>query len=263
MVDRHYQSTGTGCVTNCVLLIVNILCFVVGVGVVTLASYFLHKAIRYHYLTDENFVLSVPLWFLIFSVSMTMIAFFGCCGIFRKSTCMLNAYGCLVLVLVTAELVCGALLIGYYTQVKQHMAMSMERRFNDYYRGDRDLQDSINWAQHSLECCGVHSYHDWFYFRYNLGRSVTVGCCRPNPGVSSDLCYVNVGLLPETVRAKRVWTVGCYEKLERFVTRYGFPICVLVAIYLAMQILLMIMAFCSAANFKRIKYGFIQPYHMR
>ncbi|KAF2360076.1 Tetraspanin/Peripherin [Trinorchestia longiramus] len=180
----------------------------VGIAVIALSSYVLHTSVEYDKII-LNGTLMLPMWTLIGGVFLTILSFFGACGVLRRSTCMLRCYGSLVLVILIMELVCGILLIVYRDEAADLTKDKMIKVFEQYGGQDEALTNSINVAQHDLECCGVSNYEDWFYILNS--NDVTPGCCKDTSDM--ETCYQSINALSPDEIEETLYTKGCYKAL--------------------------------------------------
>uniref|UniRef100_A0A2P2I7A9 Tetraspanin n=1 Tax=Hirondellea gigas TaxID=1518452 RepID=A0A2P2I7A9_9CRUS len=245
-----------GCVSNCILVLVNLLVLLMGLAVIALSSVVLHTTKDYNRLIMEG-VLMLPMWTLIGGICLTMVGFFGCCGAIRKSACMLRLYGALVLVFFGMELVCGILLLVNRDHVVEVLEDRMMKTFMKYNESDQALTDSIDIAQHDLECCGVNSYQDWFILLNS--NDVTPGCCTGQLA-SADTCYKNINELnPETELPLQIYKKGCFSTMVEDLGEISTVLGIMCIVLVSMQLLCIIFAFVTASKVARRKeYNNIQ-----
>ncbi|XP_018019663.1 tetraspanin-9 [Hyalella azteca] len=237
-----------GCVTNCFLLLINLIVLMVGVAVIALSSYVLKTSVSYDVIFIENMTM-LPMWTLIGGVFITILSLFGACGVIMKSTCMLRFYGSLVLLFVLMELVCGVLILVFREQAGDITKDRMFKALELYNDNDQTTQDAIDVAQHDLQCCGVNSYEDWFYILNE--NSVTPGCCKDN---SPEFCYKNISALTQTQLQETLYTRGCYEALIDDLSQQLLALGILALVLVTVQLFCVIGAFCSASSIAKEKY---------
>jgi len=185
---------------------------------------------------------------LVVSVLVVIISFFGCCGAWKESKCMLGTYFTLILAMFIVMVV-GAVL-GYSGDLKSIIEEPLKNALAKYddQPGDNEGMQAYkaawNEVQAELKCCGVEEVSDW---RANLeDHHFTVGnkpegCCKWN---REDQEITNVD---ECRASKEAWDVvnatyyfeGCYTKIERTITDnqdivVGVAIAIVVVMFLNM-----------------------------
>lgn len=246
-----------GCISTTIIFVFNSLFMLLGFTLVGFASYLLNETIRYYKLTTSSqFVIAVPIAVLLLAMLLTTISFFGCCGIIKKSPCMLNTYGSLVLVFLTLQVTCGVLLIVYRDYAPIEIKKGMTQAFEQYYRGTADMRDSIDWAQGELECCGIEKYTDWFSLTpvndlEETVNSVTRGCCLPEYAKQHGLCYENLRYATIQEVEQRIYTIGCFPRVEQLLdSAVGLAMGIICIIFIVVQFVLMVLSFVCAAMYR-------------
>jgi len=229
---------------------VNLAVMCVGLAIIGLSSYVVHLGRDYNHLVEDGeLLLLVPVWTLIGGILMTVVSFFGCCGILRGSPCMLRVYGTFVVLLVVMELVCGTLLLMNKDWFMERVHEGMNNSFMKYGPDHPQLSDSIDASQHELKCCGIDSYNDWFLILND--NDVTPGCCTRDPGVDAYSCYKNINELKPEELKETIYTKGCYVALQDLLLHESLTLGILVIVLCAMQLVMMIVAFCSASSYEK------------
>lgn len=108
---------------------------------------------------DDQFY-SPAYLFVLVGVITVAIAFFGFIGTIRESSLLINMYCGLLTVVFVLEVT--ATLVGVHHRhevggiLKQSLNNSLQR-----YPWNSHMQQSVDFMQLELECCGVNSYQDW------------------------------------------------------------------------------------------------------
>jgi len=200
-----------GCFTKLALFIVNFAIFAVGVAVVALASMIINKDNTYGSVLIDG-VFTLPIIILIVGLIIVIIGFLGCCGAMKGSSCMLQTYAFIIVVMLLAEITLGILLLIYPNKAEDTIKAQMNKIFSNYdLGGDAAAAKSIDAIESELHCCGVESYKDWKNYTYGLGGNVSRGCCIED---TSDDCFQNMNNLPEEEAKKYIYTEGCYYALK-------------------------------------------------
>jgi len=89
-----------------------------------------------------------------------VVAFFGCCGAARESTCMIMIFAVLLAIVFVLELSAG--LAGYVLKdgLKEYLVSRVNTSMQ-YYSSDPEIARTIDFMQEKLHCCGLEDYRDW------------------------------------------------------------------------------------------------------
>jgi len=207
-----------GCFSKFFLFLLNFIVFVVGVVVIALCSLILSHGQDFQKLLSDG-TLTVPIVFLASGIVVMLIGFFGCFGALRESPCLLNTYASIVLVLLIAQIALAAYTSIEKETIGNHISENMQKIFNKFGSTEEETQ-SLNAAQHSLKCCGVNNYTDW-YSGYLTpaapprdGADVPMGCCR---GTDVTSCNQNIKTMTVEEAQEQIFTNGCYTNFVNII----------------------------------------------
>ncbi|CAL4062772.1 unnamed protein product [Meganyctiphanes norvegica] len=239
-----------GCCNKLALFLLNFVVFLLGVAVVVVASLVISKGDAWsELLQDGN--MNLPIVVLAFGAAVLLIGFLGCCGALRQNACMLNMYAVIVLVLVIAQIVLGALILAYKDTAEDVLKKGMTEAFNKYNNGDEELKKTIDLAQHDLECCGVDGFKDWQRVLTGTGSiSVPDGCCVENV----EDCGVNYFIIKPGGSGVEIYKDGCFEAFEDVLGNLRIS---LGALAIGLAFVQLITVFCAchlARESKKSKY---------
>jgi len=221
------------------LFVLNFLVFLVGAAVVVVASLTIHKSNEFGALLSGG-MLTLPVIVLLAGLAILLLGFLGCCGAMKENSCMLKTYALIVMVLVIAQIVLGILIFVYRGEAEVILTDSMKSAMGRYGTGDSALDESVDAAQHELECCGILNYTDWQNFNYT---GVADGCCKEmQKGCGDD--WFNKPSKPE------IWERGCYTLAKDEIEPFGVWLGIL-AIGLAIIQLICVSCACGLANKSR------------
>merc|ERR1712179_681299 len=103
---------------------------------------------------------------LVVSALVVIISFFGCCGAFKESKCMLGTYFTLILAMFIVMVV-GAVL-GYSGDLDKSIKEPLKNAMSKYRDDVTDTNDALyyykgawNTVQTEMKCCGVDDARDW------------------------------------------------------------------------------------------------------
>lgn len=206
--------------TNLVVFIAS--CIVLGFGIYAVAdSASLMKLIDMAELPDaaapkiDSFITAAYL-FIVIAVFAMILAFFGCCGAWKESRCMLSTYFAMVLVLLVLVIV-GAIM-GFtvsLNEIKKPLEVTMAKYKEDTTTATEDekiITTLWDQKQEALRCCGTtltstnNSWVDFGPYPTN-GFVVPESCC-----IRSDISKNKVNECRKTPLNFKV--TGCFEKLE-------------------------------------------------
>ncbi|XP_014206327.1 tetraspanin-9 isoform X1 [Copidosoma floridanum] len=113
-----------------------------------------------------------------------VVAFFGCCGAWFQSRCLLITYFSLIILLFLAEFMLGALAFVFKDQIAANLKSELLQGITEHYT-DRDVHETGTFAnfwdtiQTNFHCCGVNKYYEWYNIKAWPGEErVPDSCCR-------------------------------------------------------------------------------------
>ncbi|XP_030823157.1 CD63 antigen [Camarhynchus parvulus] len=135
-------------------------------------------------------------------------SFFGCCGAWRESYCMVTTFAVLLSLIFLVEV--AAAITGYVFKNEVHgLVQDGLWEALRSYEQDASLAAALDGFQQEFSCCGVNNYTDWAGVGpFGANDSVPSSCCR-QPGPAC-----NVHPSPATVFAE-----GCLPSLEAWLKR--------------------------------------------
>ncbi|XP_053692088.1 CD63 antigen-like [Sabethes cyaneus] len=152
---------------------------------------------------DEQFY-SPTFMFISVGMITLVIAAFGFIGTIRESSLLINIYCGILSVVVLLEVT--ATLVGIYhrQEIDQILMKTMNTSMQNY-PWNNNMQDSVDYMQIQLECCGVKGYGDWKdvfavdLVNDELRTELPASCC---------YSYQNGICVP--------FQVGCHERMYSF-----------------------------------------------
>ncbi|NXY84620.1 CD63 protein, partial [Alcedo cyanopectus] len=151
---------------------------------------------------------STPLAILVLGVIIFFISFFGCCGAWKESYCMVTTFAVLLSIIFLAEI--AAAIAGYVfkDRVRSVLEDRLWEAMNKYGEDEVSTQ-AVDELQREFECCGANNYTDWATLeRFKVSDTVPRSCCRSN----ETSC--NVHPTPSTV-----YDTGCLQNIEVWVKK--------------------------------------------
>ncbi|XP_034392101.1 CD63 antigen [Cyclopterus lumpus] len=170
---------------------------------------------------------AAPVVIIAIGVVIFFIAFFGCCGAWKESNCMITMFAILLFLIIVVEI--AAVIVGYVFRNKLSNIVqdSLTDMISGYKNGTDEFRSTLDKLQEDLKCCGVNSSSDWSSFRAD-GNSVPDSCCL----TLSTNCGINAMTNAAIVHQK-----GCHDALEAFLKKNILWVIVVALVIAGLQIL--------------------------
>jgi len=167
---------------------------------------------------------------LVVSALVVIISFFGCCGAFKESKCMLGTYFTLILAMFIVMVV-GAVL-GYSGDLEKTIKEPLKNALSKYrdnvtQETDEKLffyKKAWNEVQFELKCCGVDDVTDWSNstdgtdFQWDPDTAnKPLGCCRVKRDSPDELSVAEQKRcreLPAGEGSEEFYFAGCYTMFK-------------------------------------------------
>ncbi|KAJ8944209.1 hypothetical protein NQ318_014571 [Aromia moschata] len=180
-------------------------------------------------------LMSISSYAIAVGVLIALIAFFGCCGAIRESSCMLTTYAGILLALFIIQAVLGILAFvairNGEDQLLEEVTNHLLNVYNSTSQDNQDIRDSL---QRNLKCCGLTGTSESFV---QNGTGVLISSC-----CSSDVT---------TCTASVAYTDNCKDALSDFLQN-SFKVIGIVAIVFALvEIVGAIFSFYIRNNIRR------------
>ena len=182
------------------LIVLNILFFVLGLGVLVLGTWIsVDKTSLFDLVSnstseetptkDETIVKTEIDYYFTFAslviigtgAFIVLLSLVGCCGAIKESKCLLITYA-LVVILITLVQSIGIILSAVYQEnLKDHISKAFAPVIQQY--GNDPFTTQVwDLKMESLECCGVNGYGDFEALK--ISTNISSICCNKN----SDEC---------------------------------------------------------------------------
>nr|XP_016802550.1 leukocyte antigen CD37 isoform X1 [Pan troglodytes] len=152
----------------------------------------------------------VPLqiWSKVLAISgiFTMgIALLGCVGALKELRCLLGLYFGMLLLLFATQITLGILISTQRAQLERSLQDVVEETIQKYRTNPEETaaEESWDYVQFQLRCCGWHSPQDWFHapiLRGNGSEAHRVPCSCYNLSVTNDSTILDKVILPQLSR---------------------------------------------------------------
>jgi len=135
---------------------------------------------------------NVNYYFLAVGVFISFMAFLGCCGAWRESSCMINAFLVLLVAILVAEIAVVGLAFYKRNNIEEEVRREGLERLKKQDDASKHILDDI---QTSLHCCGINDYTDYTVNNITIPPSCckgTITCTKDSPEIFSQGCYIVV-----------------------------------------------------------------------
>ncbi|XP_017694170.1 CD63 antigen [Pipra filicauda] len=185
----------------------NFIFWVCGVALIAIGIY-AQVALGKALVVSSGSSAGTPVAILVLGVIIFFISFFGCCGAWKESYCMVTTFAVLLSIIFLVEI--AAAIAGYVfkDKVRSVLKEGLQEAMNKYEE-DPALTEALDELQRDFKCCGANNYTDWANIKqFQANDTVPRSCCR----VNTTTC--NVHPSPETVYEK-----GCQESIEAWMKK--------------------------------------------
>lgn len=166
---------------------------------------------------DDFYYFLVPIYFspatllIVVGALIFVIAFFGCCGAIKESTCMVLVFAVSLSIVLVLEVAAAISAYALQDGVKEYLARKIDSSMWEY-KYNPEAVAAFDFMQSRLRCCGVHGADDWIeLLSYDKGRlPYPESCCAWTrtimPGNNERYCG-------------GPYEVGCIDRLSMLVHR--------------------------------------------
>ncbi|CAK9822038.1 CD63 antigen [Anthophora retusa] len=148
---------------------------------------------------------------IVVGIFVFVIAFMGCCGALRESTCMVLVFAVSLSIVLILELAAAiaayALQDGIQDLVAEKINVTMHQ-----YKKNPEATDAIDFLQSRLFCCGYNGYEDWTDIMKENQMDLPQSC-RPwsNENITCSSDNDDISCAP--------YTIGCIKHLSIIIHR--------------------------------------------
>ncbi|XP_071877332.1 CD63 antigen-like [Bombus fervidus] len=111
-----------------------------------------------HFLDPSYF--SPATLLIVVGIFVFIIAFLGCCGALRESTCMVLVFAVSLSLVLVLELIAGIAAYALQDGIKDLLADKINATMHQYENND-EARSAIDFLQSRLYCCGYNGHEDW------------------------------------------------------------------------------------------------------
>ncbi|XP_026828359.1 tetraspanin-33 [Ooceraea biroi] len=194
-----------------------------GLGVIQLTGVMIISVGTTIYAVYENFshfldpsYFSPATLLIVVGILVFVIAFMGCCGALRESTCMVLVFAILLSFVLVMELAAAVAAYALQDGIKSLLAEKINLTMHQYEKND-EATFAIDFMQSRLRCCGYNSYRDWDNIEFNrTDADIPESCCEfiLNPKMFTEVPEIS---LSDRCQAK--YEEGCISRLSIIIHR--------------------------------------------
>lgn len=156
----HYRYSFTDYLLKYILFLCNLMFTVLGLVVLGLGIWGLISKESFAQekigsIGTDPMLLLVTLGFL-----LTLLCLSGCVGALRENSFLLKLFSCVVLVLITVQVLVAIVAYSLQDQIGNYLRSGMLAAMVRY-QDDLDLRFIVDEIQSNLQCCGADNYRDW------------------------------------------------------------------------------------------------------
>uniref|UniRef100_A0A5F8H513 Tetraspanin n=1 Tax=Monodelphis domestica TaxID=13616 RepID=A0A5F8H513_MONDO len=257
--------------TSQIILVFNILgAVILGFGIWILADRSSFISVLQ---TSNNLKIGAYVFIGVGAVTMIM-GFLGCIGAVNEIRCLLGLYFAALLLILVAQVTAGVLVYFHTDKVKEEMNTIVNNLILTYDPDNPQqaaIQDTWDYVQSQVKCCGWTSYLNWTENINLMNRSVTTYPCSCNNDsfsemeegsmIRSGFCHVfNNTQSNNDPKDWPVYTEGCMEKVQMWL-RDNLGIILGVCIGVAVTELLgMMLSICLCRHIHSEDYSKVPKY---
>ncbi|XP_028409459.1 leukocyte surface antigen CD53-like [Dendronephthya gigantea] len=138
----------------------NVIFFITGAGLVGAGAYLKVEKDDYLDLCDDYSWATAANLLLAAGVIILVIAFFGCYGAWKQSTCLLGIFFVFLLIIFLMELAAGIYAAVEKNKVEDELKSCLNGTFKNV-QGDKDLRKKWSEFEDKYDCCGIDGGSDY------------------------------------------------------------------------------------------------------
>lgn len=233
------------------LLLVNIVIFLAGGGLLGLGIYYHLDGGLYEHVLNVNDIITVPTTMMFLGCLFLIISFFAIVGALCEVVIMLKIYMSIVAIVLILEVLLMGVCVAMRGDVEKRAVLVIHNLMEHYGNKTSDdlsiITKTIDETQIWLSCCGLERPGDWgdpeiakYWAATNnpnstLNFELPLSCCRDRAATSC--AYTNT-----TEGHKLYYSAGCRAQFEEFVEGNVTYITVGGIVMIVLQVFVMISA---------------------
>ncbi|XP_045387148.1 leukocyte antigen CD37 [Lemur catta] len=217
------------------LFVFNLFFFVLGSLIFCFGIWILIDKTSFVSFVGLSFV-PLQIWSKILAISgiLTMgLALLGCVGALKELRCLLALYFGMLLLLFATQITLGILISTQRVRLERSVQDIVKKTIQNYHANPEETaaEESWDYVQFQLRCCGWHSPQDWFpvlILRGNESEAHRVPCSCYNLSATNDSTIPHFSRLGPPVRPRystdlctvpaqsSIYHEGCAQNLQKW-----------------------------------------------
>jgi hypothetical protein len=209
----------------------------------------------------ETTLVFIFIFLIVLGLLMAVIGFFGCCGAYQESICLLIAYLVTVALLIAAQVGLGVFIYVRSDLANERFNASLLKVLNETSNEGSAVGMSIIMFQNTVGCCGVNSYWDYKEFTLKYSKSVSpngypASCCNATQTQSKDTCTGPNAAppVPNPNSYANFLLEGCKTKLQKLAKEYLWVFFAVAGVILVLELLAVLFALVLCCSLRREEY---------
>lgn len=158
----------------------NFIFVVCGIGLMTAGGI---AQAQYHkwYSFFNGDTVSGPALVIVVGVFIFLVAFFGCCGAYQESYCMLMTYSGIVGVIMVLQFAGGIAALVEKNEIENYVTPDLKNYVEQYFSNttSKDIKELVDQLQKDYTCCGSANFTDYKGLKPdNVTRLIPQSCCK-------------------------------------------------------------------------------------
>ncbi|XP_020290324.1 CD63 antigen-like [Pseudomyrmex gracilis] len=188
------------------LCAVNSLFVLTGVMIISIGTTIYAVFENFSQFLDSSYVSPATL-LIVVGILVFVIAFLGCCGALKESTCMVLVFAFSLSIVLILELAAAVAAYALQDNIKDFLADKISTTMHEYGKNE-EATFAIDFMQSRLRCCGYNNYLDWDDIPLN-NTDVPDSCC----------AYVVIDENSFVDRCQIKYQEGCISRLSIIIHR--------------------------------------------
>nr|CAD7589875.1 unnamed protein product [Timema genevievae] len=182
----------------------NFMFMLTGILIIAIGTTILAIYQKYDQFLEDKFYSPATL-LIVVGVIIGLVAFFGCCGAAKESTCMIMVFSVFLGIIFILEISAGIAAYVMQDGLRDVLEGRM-RTMMSQYSTDSQVAETFDFIQQRLQCCGLESLTDW--------EGVTVEDEEPDYTQLPSSCCAQYGTGNQTGSCKLLYGNGCLARVE-------------------------------------------------
>ncbi|XP_044739611.1 CD151 antigen-like [Chrysoperla carnea] len=212
---------GCAAIIKVIVVLSNFIFWIIGIALTALAIWVLTDRTDLQTF-DKNYTVGSYI-LLIAGILIVIVSFFGCCGAFKESRCLLIAFSSCLLVIIVLELSAGIWADYNKERLEPYLRKQAQKTIEDDYWTQELSRKAFNSIQANLECCGGEGPQDWARSKNgvlelsvtsNTEYEIPTSCCVHS--IQVDQCEKDRHIRNGAINYASIYKAGCTVKIIKY-----------------------------------------------